>query len=259
MLFVGIFFLVVFVERPGLGTGHLFYLAILLAALAGGPLTGAVGGAIASGLYSTAIWLNPHTPSASLLTTVTSIRLVMFVIVGAAFGWFATRNRSALTELQNLAQRDHLTGLLNSRGFDDELTRRASAKHGFTLLFGDIDFLKHINDTEGHAAGDHAISSATNLLADSLRGDDVVARIGGDEFAALVSTTTKADAEELIDRLEHTLAQQKSAVTFGWAIYPDESEDPFALARIADKRLYQRKTDKKTSPHPHLQALTTAS
>ncbi len=109
VLFAAIFVLVLFVERPGLGTGHLFYLAILFAALAGGPLTGALGGVVASGLYSTAIWLNPHTPSASLLTTVTSIRLVMFVIVGAAFGWFATRNRAALTRLQTLAERDHLT------------------------------------------------------------------------------------------------------------------------------------------------------
>ena len=251
VLFLGVFFLVLFLERPGLGTGHLFYLAILLLAFAGGPATGALGGFVAAGLYSTAIWVNPHTPPASLFTIATSIRLVMFVIVGAAFGWFASRNRSALSQLQGLAERDHLTGLLNSRGFDLALARRAASPGGFTLVFGDMDSLKQINDTFGHAGGDRAIKSAANLLAGSLRtGDDVVARVGGDEFAALVSTTSAPGVQELIERLERALAQQRSPLTFGWAIYPIETNDPFALVRIADKRLYQRKSQNKTDDQP---------
>lgn len=240
-LFAFSFFAVAYLERPGLGTGHLFYLAILLLAFAGGPTTGVLGGAAAAALYASAMLLNPHTPSASVLTISTSIRLLTFVVVGFAFGWFASRNRSSLAELKALADHDHLTGLLNTRGFDDALARYAATTDGFVLLFGDIDGLKQINDTLGHAEGDRAIRKAADLLASSLRAEDVVARVGGDEFAALVPTRVVADGQERVESLERGLAEQGSPVTFGWAVYPIESEDTFELARIADKRLYDRK------------------
>jgi diguanylate cyclase (GGDEF)-like protein len=238
-LFGLIYLVVLTFERPGLGTGHLFYLAILLLALSGGPMTGAVGGVVAGALYATALWLNPTIPAGALFAASTSIRLAMFVVVGASFGWFARGNRSAVTQLRTLAERDHLTGLLNTRGFDAALAGRRTSTDEFVLLLGDLDSLKLINDTLGHAAGDQAIKDAADRLARSLRADDVLARVGGDEFAALVSAPV--DARELAERLEQSLAEQGSPLSLGWAVYPAESADTFELARIADKRLYERK------------------
>lgn len=238
-LFGSVYLVVLNFERPGLGTGHLFYLPILLLALAGGPLTGAVGGIVAGTFYATALWLNPRIPPGSLFAASTSIRLVMFVIVGASFGWFARGNRSAVIQLRTLAERDHLTGLLNTRGFEAALAARAAGTDGFVLLLGDMDSLKRINDTLGHTAGDRAIRDAADRLASSLRADDVLARVGGDEFAALVSAPV--DARELAERIEQSLAEQGSPLSLGWAVYPTESSDTFELSRIADRRLYERK------------------
>ncbi len=243
-----VYMLVLVFERPGLGTGHLFYLAIMLLAMATGPSTGAVGGLLAAALYSVGVVGNPHLPPASLVTLATTIRLVTFVVVGFAFGWFATRNRAALLELKDLAERDHLTGLLNSRGFEEALATRMTTGRAFGLLYGDIDYLKRINDANGHAEGDRAIRRAAVLLQDSVCSGDVVARVGGDEFAALVSTRSENEAWELVQQLENALHNQGADITLGWAVYPTEATDALGLGRLADKRLYERKTLKPNRP-----------
>jgi diguanylate cyclase (GGDEF)-like protein len=240
-LYAIVFALALFVERPGLGTGHLFYLAIMLLAMATGPAVGAAGGALAAALYTGAVLVNPHLPPMSLLTEGTVIRLVTFVIVGFAFGLFASRNRAALSQLTVLAERDHLTGLLNSRGFEKALGRRIEQGRPFGLLYGDVDSLKQINDTHGHAEGDRVIKQAASLLQSSIRAGDVVARLGGDEFAALVETRTDAEAEQLVRRLEDALRREGAGITLGWSLYPAGAADGYGLVHAADKRLYQRK------------------
>jgi diguanylate cyclase (GGDEF)-like protein len=244
LVYAAVFVLVLVVELPGLGTAHLFYLAILLLAMAGGPWLGAAGGVFAAALFTAAVILNSSIPSASLLTFGTGIRLVAFVVVGTVVGIFARGNRTALAQLRALAERDHLTQLLNSRGLDDELTRRIARGKPFGLLYGDIDALKRVNDEHGHAEGDRLITRVAGLLAASVRVGDVVARVGGDEFAALVQTNSHAEAGELARRLEQIHAEAGLGITLGWAQFPDEATDGTSLVHAADKRLYERKTSK---------------
>jgi diguanylate cyclase (GGDEF)-like protein len=242
--FAVVFALVLLFERAGLGTGHLFYLAIMLLAMAAGPWTGAVGGALAAALYSAAVLLSSSLPSATLLTFGTGIRLVAFVVVGTVVGHFASRNRAAVLQLRALAERDHLTQLLNSRGLDEALSRRVAAGRPFGLLYGDIDSLKRINDAHGHAEGDRVIRRTAEVLRSTVRSGDILARVGGDEFAALVETATEAEAEELALRLEEALAGEELGITLGWAVYPTGAADGLSLVHAADKRLYERKAQK---------------
>jgi diguanylate cyclase (GGDEF)-like protein len=240
-LYATVFVLVLLVEKPGLGTGHLFYLAVMLLAMATGPVIGAAGGALAAVLFTVAVLANPNLPSLTLVSLGTGIRACTFVIVGFAFGLFASRNRAALSQLTVLAERDHLTGLLNSRGFEKALSRRIEQGRPFGLLYGDVDSLKQINDTHGHAEGDRVIKQAASLLQSSVRAGDVVARLGGDEFAALVETRSDAEAEQLVRRLEDALRKEGAGITLGWALYPAGAADGYGLVHAADKQLYQRK------------------
>ena len=133
--------LVVF-EVPGLGLGHFFYIPVALLALAGGTRLGLLGGGMATALYTIAIVVTPRLPTRDVLTAATVIRLVTYSSCGALVGWFANEHRRHLEQLRELAERDFLTGILNTRMFDEALARRCSAARPFLLLLGDMDNLK---------------------------------------------------------------------------------------------------------------------
>ena len=103
-----------------------------------------------------------------------------------------------IRELEGLAHEDELTGVLNRRGFEQELRRAASycERYGVpvTLALVDLDFFKQINDLHGHSAGDAALRETAGFLSRHVRASDVVARIGGDEFALLLWHASLADA-----------------------------------------------------------------
>ena len=114
----------VFYERPGLGVGHLFYISIMLAALATGPAIGAGAAVAATGMFASGVLLNPHIPPSEVLTTSTGIRFVTYMTVGIVTGYFAKRSRVLMAELQLLADRDALTGLPNTRAFERAIGER---------------------------------------------------------------------------------------------------------------------------------------
>src|SRR6266581_358364 len=194
-------------ERPGLGIGHFYYLAIALAAMAGGASLGAFAGLVATGLYVAGVLINPHVPSHELLTAGTATRGVTYVTIGALFGWFAARNRSMVAELQVLAERDVLTGLPNTRAFESAITRRLTAGQTFALLLADMDALKDFNREEGFTAGNDALRRLADRLAKSLSPDDDVARVGSDEFAVLARVQSSDAAAQLATHLERILAE----------------------------------------------------
>lgn len=228
-------------ERPGLGLGHFFYLAIALAAMAAGPTIGAAAGAVATGLYVAGVLVNTHLPSHEILTAGTMTRGVTFVTIGALIGWFASRNRSMVDELRVLAERDVLTGLPNTRAFEAAITRRLAGGRPFALLLADMDALKDFNRDEGFAAGNDALRRLADGIANALGPDDDVARVGSDEFAILASAQGSDVAARLATRLERVLADERSKATLGWAAYPQEGDNALALYRAASERLYARK------------------
>jgi diguanylate cyclase (GGDEF)-like protein len=229
----------VVLERPGLGIGHFYYVAIVLLALAAGPRAGAVGGVVAAGLFGLGMYLNRHTPSFAE-TMSTFIRLVTFVGIGVLVGWFAASKRELVAELERLAQRDELTGLPNTRSFESAIERRFEEARPFVLLLGDVDSLGAINGRDGRDGGDEALRRLAELLAMSKRPEDEVARVGGDEFAILAASDGE-DGRALAARLERIVAAGGATITFGWASYPKEGQNALALYRAADERLYARK------------------
>jgi diguanylate cyclase (GGDEF)-like protein len=119
----------------------------------------------------------------------------------------ARRARKSALDAEQAAHRDHLTGLHNRRGWDDAVDReeartdRSEARAAMAVV--DLDGLKRINDEQGHLAGDLLIRRSANVLTSLFRGSDVVARIGGDEFAVLVVDLVD-DAASVADRIRRS-------------------------------------------------------
>ena len=227
-------------EVPGLGLGHFFYIPVALLALAGGTTAGLVGGSLAAGLYALAIVITPRLPTRDVLTLATAIRFVTYSSCGVLVGWFANEHRRHARQLRSLAERDFLTGILNTRVFDEALARRCAEGEPFLLLLGDMDNLKAVNDTHGHAAGNNELRRLANALTRALKPGDELARVGGDEFAILTAGDIR-DAPSLCARLRDRLATEDLHMTFGWAALPGDGIAPLELFRKADDRLYAAK------------------
>jgi diguanylate cyclase (GGDEF)-like protein len=234
-----VFAVFVFLEKPGLGTGHFFYLPVALMALATGPWTGGVAGALAAALFALGIFLNPHYEPAEIVTISTLIRLAMFSFSGALIGWFVHENRALVEQLTILAERDAVTGLPNTRAFETAIERRLEGGSCFALLIGDLDEVRSSSDDPGSEAD--VLRRLADMLGRSLSPEDEIARVGGNEFAVLASATSSGEAARLCARLEATLAQQGLTLHFGWALHPDEGRNALSLYRAADERLYARK------------------
>lgn len=232
-------------ENAGPSLGNYLYLAIALFALGSGPLVGVLAGVSCGGLLTLGVVLNPDLALSDLSFSATAVPLAMYVLAGGVTGLFAKSQRDLVQDLEILAERDHLTGVMNVRAFEGELARRVRAGQPFALLLADMDDLKQINDEMGHAEGNAALAGLGGSLQRLLRRGDQVARIGGDEFAIIASLTTVADASALALRLESVLYADGLRVSFGWAVFPDEGSDHATLYQRADEFLYARKRARK--------------
>ena len=151
--------------------------------------------------------------------------------------------RESATELAALASTDALTGLKNRREFDRAL--RTIPRLPFAVLSLDVDHLKDINDTEGHAAGDALLRVVGHTLGLLVRGWDVMARVGGDEFAALLPEVGVFGASLVAERMRvamHSLVLPTGPVriTVGWSAAPAGADPPSVWQR-ADESLYDAK------------------
>jgi diguanylate cyclase (GGDEF)-like protein len=149
----------------------------------------------------------------------------------------------AATDLAALASTDALTGLKNRREFDRAL--RTIPRLPFAVLSLDVDHLKDINDTEGHAAGDALLRVVGHTLGLLVRGWDVMARVGGDEFAALLPEVGVFGASLVAERMRvamHSLVLPTGPVriTVGWSAAPAGADPPSVWQR-ADESLYDAK------------------
>jgi diguanylate cyclase (GGDEF)-like protein len=235
-----VFAVFILAESPGLGVGHFFYLPICLVALVTDEFIGMTAGALGAGLYAAAVVIDPRVPSALALTDATLIRLVTFTLVGGLIGFYANRNRALVDRLREHAGRDFLTGLHNARVFDEELAHRCAAGKPFALLVADVDDLKDVNDVHGHAAGNAVLKRVGEIIRHHADAEDVVARIGGDQFAIL--TAMPADElTALTTRVNRTLSTEGVSVTFGITRCPDDGVTAAELFHKADDRLFAAK------------------
>jgi diguanylate cyclase (GGDEF)-like protein len=243
-----VFALFLIFERPGLGVGHGFYLAVIFVSLARGPIVAVAAGLLATVLYAIGIWINPHVSPATIPTLATSIRGITYIAVGLVVGWYASRNRTLnrrlvelTSQLQMLADRDVLTGLPNTRAFEPAITRRIDNEETFALLLADVDGLKRINTANGYDEGNDLLRNVAERLTHKLPPNSDIARVGDDEFAILIPCTKAEAAARQATQLQAYLDLNDSRVIFGWAMHPREGTNALALYRVADERLYARK------------------
>ncbi len=160
--------------------------------------------------------------------------------------------------LTEIAQRDTLTRLLNRNALEHTLRafieRARQGGAGVAVLFLDLDHFKNINDTLGHRVGDLMLVEIAAILRRSVRAEDEVARIGGDEFMVVIGhARPKAIAHETAQRIIDALSmpirvenQRLSvAASIGIAVYPDHGRAPEALIRSADLAMYRAKENGK--------------
>jgi diguanylate cyclase (GGDEF)-like protein len=149
--------------------------------------------------------------------------------------------------LEGLALRDPLTDLLNHRSFHQELRERVQAGGAVALIALDLDHFKAINDAHGHPYGDEVLRSTAEALTVCLRDGDVVARIGGEEFAVILADADAAVAAEAADRIRAAIGTlilrdgRRLSASAGVATLPHDAADADELLKHADAALYAAK------------------
>jgi len=163
--------------------------------------------------------------------------------------------RTAQYQLEHLAHTDPLTGLFNRRYFmmrlKEETQRSARHQTMLSVLLMDLDHFKHINDTHGHDAGDRVLQAVARAAAEITRTSDVMARIGGEEFALLLPETDREGAMHLADRMREavqattirTAEGRTVSVTasIGVATLTAYGGEPREALTLADSALYEAK------------------
>jgi diguanylate cyclase (GGDEF)-like protein len=160
---------------------------------------------------------------------------------------------SMFHRLRDAAQRDPLTELFNRRGFQDvfdtELERARRAAQPLSLIVGDLDRFKRINDVHGHAAGDSVLIRVADAIRGAKRGFDSAARVGGEEFAVLAPNCDEHGAYMLAERIRAAVQEAISSrerdarltISFGISTFPLHGQSADGLLRTADQALYAAK------------------
>jgi len=167
-------------------------------------------------------------------------------IIGIAHD--VTDRKEVELSLRHESTHDVLTGLYNRAFFDEELERLAHGrKFPLSIVMADVNGLKTVNDTQGHEAGDKLLRMAARIILGAFRVEDIVARIGGDEFAVLLTETGEKVAEEAVRRTMDCPEVVKGLVSIAFGIASAESKEqlPEAL-KLSDERMYQHKSGQKS-------------
>jgi len=150
---------------------------------------------------------------------------------------------------------DSLTGLYNRNFFQEEMHRlQKDPRHSMGLLLCDLDGMKFVNDTLGHTKGDEMIKRAAELLQENFRASDIIARIGGDEYAVIVPDVDREETERLVQRLRDSAKENTRidpevpvSLSIGFSVNKESPADMDLLFREADNRMYQDKVQREHS------------
>lgn len=163
-----------------------------------------------------------------------------------------------IPKLQHEAQTDSKTGLLNIRyfnqQFDEMLERAKRLNRPLSIMMADLDFLRRINNNYGHLAGDLVLIGVSKIIANTVRGKDIVGRFGGEEFAILLPDTDQEEAFEVAEAIRLAIAAHhfdvptsqtplQVTMSLGVACYPEDANTATDLLHQADVAVYQAKMD----------------
>jgi diguanylate cyclase (GGDEF)-like protein/putative nucleotidyltransferase with HDIG domain len=173
------------------------------------------------------------------------------VVAGAMIGLLKTSNANLVAEVTEAARSDALTGLLNRRGFDErfaiEIARARRQGERLSLLIGDLDRFKELNDAWGHQEGDVALRVVGETIMETARATDAAARIGGEEFAILLPDTDEQGAYLAAERLRAAVQKGCASlpngltISVGVATFPQHGREGDSLMRAADAAVYMAK------------------
>jgi diguanylate cyclase (GGDEF)-like protein len=217
----------------------------------------------AGGLFSSKSYVTPNTPdfivaAAVLLVAIRVVDLLAENLRGnmqRAQQEIAQR-KSAEVQLRHQSIHDGLTGLYNRTFFEEELERMEhSLEFPVSIIIADLDGLKKVNDTQGHAAGDELLRRTSIALRTTFRASDMLARIGGDEFAVLLPCTDSATAEQMLARVydgldEHNHKFPDLPVCLSLGTSTAEQGKLAEALVLADQRMYANKNIRKAGPVP---------
>ena len=182
-------------------------------------------------------------------------------VVGLIFSYLLLYVERTTTELRRHADRDPLTGAYNRRALEIHAERQIGLartwRRPLAVLLMDGDRFKNINDEWGHEAGDQALRTIANALRANLRTQDVLARIGGDEFVVLLPDLDEEGTLSLTRRLSEAVASSsfpyatQLSLSFGVSVFGRDGRDLGSLLTRADEALYeQKRTRRTTDEHP---------
>ncbi len=160
-----------------------------------------------------------------------------------------SERKRAEKKLKYLSMHDQLTGIYNRSYFEQEMCRLGSEHNNpIGIIVCDVDGLKFVNDTLGHAAGDALLVKAADVIRKSIRKGDLVARIGGDEFAVLLPNTGETDVKNICRRIRNAVESYNASnpklplnISVGYAVSSGTSADIRKLLKEADNNMYREK------------------
>lgn len=200
---------------------------------------------------------NPTRAHVDLLSTGTWVEVIENKIPGGgtvSVHKDISEGKKKEERLEYLALHDGLTGLANRKKFDETLEAffkiAQEKKTTFGIAFFDLDGFKNVNDTLGHDFGDFLLQTVSKKLVESVRESDLVARFGGDEFAALITNiSSKEEMVQIAERCLESIGTQVEkdgekanfGVSIGISLYPNNATDTTELLKKADKAMYEAK------------------
>ena len=164
-----------------------------------------------------------------------------------------SERKQRLEAIEYLSYHDQLTGLYNRRYFDHAMSKLDEASQlPLTLMMIDVNGLKLINDSFGHAAGDDLLQKVAEILSQACKKRDVLARIGGDEFVIIMPNTDREAAERVLNSINSSLTQRKInsgvlSLSIGLGYKTDPSQDLDQVYKSAEDSMYRNKLYESTS------------
>lgn len=180
----------------------------------------------------------------------------IFLLTAWPLGFYVKIEGEHISKLEDLVNKDGLTGVFNHRYFHDSLKEKIilSEKNGepISMIFVDIDYFKHYNDLYGHQRGDEVLRTIGNILKKNIRSTDIAARYGGEEFALILPNTTEEQALLIADRIRSVIEKTKFygeenqpsgvlTASMGVSVFPVKAKSDIELIKSADDALYRAK------------------